>query len=248
MDRKHIFATFLEYIYISVVYKNDSRFLPPYTEHGMNSRSKDPIYFEVGGTRCRNSSNNPVICLPNDEIDKLLQWSNYRIHFFDNYFDIMNYEEPVVKYIMEIRGAASESTTASNYINFVNVDLLTHDGLIFDNTKQISSYKFLDRVEIVSKILKEEEREMIFFFRLEGQNHPTLYDRTYSTLQEILANIGGLVKILFLMAQIVNNIYNSYVIRRDLFWKVFRHLVDFKKDKTVSLKKRFPEKTKQSNY
>lgn len=234
MDRIFFFGNISLIINSRVIYRNDSRFLSPYTEHGMNSKSKDPIYFEIGGIRCRNSSDSPIVCLPNSEIDQILEWSNYRILFLDNYFDILNYDEPVVKYLMEIRGAASGSTTASNYINFNNVDLITHDGFIFDRTTQISSYKFVDRVEIISKVLKENEDDIIFFFRLEGQNHISLFDRTYVTLQEILANIGGLVKFLFLMSQLINKIYVNYLIKRDLMWKIFRNLLFMKNEEIIS--------------
>ena len=43
--------------------KNDPRYIVPYTEHGMASKSKDPIYFEIGAYRCVNSTTNTNSCL-----------------------------------------------------------------------------------------------------------------------------------------------------------------------------------------
>lgn len=209
----------------------------------MVSRNQDPIYFEVGARRCVNSTANPVVCLPIEEIDRLLQWSNYRIQFIDNYFDVMNYEEPIVKYVMEIMGGTSADTSAENYINFNNVDMITHDGLIFESKSQLTSYKFIDRVEIVSK--KQSINDQIFFLRLEGQNRPITMDRTFITLQEVLANIGGLIKILYILARLMNFLHNSFVIKQELFWKVFRNLVDFKRgnNRNEAFEKVIPKKT-----
>lgn len=211
-----------------MIYKNDSRFIPPYTEHGMACRSQDPIHFEIGARRCQNSTDNPFVCISNEKMDRLFQMSNYRIQFVDNYFNVMNYEQPIVRYVMEIMGGASSDTSASNYINFNNVDMVTHDGYIFDQTNEISSYKFADRVEIVSKIQSLSDK--IFFLRLEGQNQIITLDRTYITLQEILANIGGLVKILFLIAKFLNYFHNNFLVKQELFWKVLRSLIDFKRN------------------
>lgn len=210
-----------------MIYSNDSRFESPFTEHGMSSRSTDPIYFEIGGKRCQNSTNSTTSCVSDEEIDKILEFSDYSIYFLDNYFDVMNYKEPIVRYTMEIMGRSSPENKAMNYINFNNVDLQTHDGLVFDNTEQISSYKFIDRVEIVSK--RQDDDNGIFFIRLEGLNRPIFLDRTYLMLQEVLANNGGLLNIIFLLAKCINFFYCNFVFKQDLFWKIFRFLIDFKK-------------------
>lgn len=207
----------------------------------MNSRSADPIYFEVGGKRCQNSSESPIICNSNLEIDKILEDSDYSIQILDNYFDVMNYIEPIVRYTMEIMGRASPLNKAMNYINFNNVELITHDGLVFDTNEQVDSYRFMDRVEIVSKRQGDED-SLIFFLRLEGQNRPIFLDRTYLTLQEVLANNGGLVNILFLFAKFINFFYCNFIVKQDLFWKVFRFLIDFKEDENLPIDKMIPKK------
>ena len=152
---------------------------------------------------------------------------------------------------MEIMGGAGAGMAASNYINFNNVDFVTHDGLIFQNEKRIQSYQFLDRVEIVQSVIEGQRDELLFFLRLEGQNNPIIYDRTYITLQEVLANIGGLIKVLFLICKVLNSFYTQVAVKRDLLRKAFRFFVDFRDQNRIDnsqVIKILPKKGKLLNF
>ena len=76
----------------------------------------------------------------------------------------MKYEQPVSRYNMQNLCGASLSTISANFINFNNVEFITHDGLIFDKTNNIQSYKFQDRVEKVSNIVNKNDQKLIVFF------------------------------------------------------------------------------------
>ena len=150
------------------------------------------------------------------------RFSNYRIHFLDNYYDVSNYDQPVAPFVHETVGGVSPSTSSSSYINFNNVQLTTHDGLIFDEPHTIESFQFQDRVEIVNKYDPNSIMEgNIFMMRLEGQNTPTYYERTYIRLQEVLASIGGMVKALFMMARFVNIIFTFLWTKPLMLKKIF---------------------------
>ena len=209
-----------------IIPKNDLRYILPYTEHGMSSKSSDPLYFEVGGNRCKNSSENNNFCLSNDIIDKILINSNYRINLINKMFDTNNYKDPVSSLLQEIRGSASYSTFASNYINLNNIQFKTHNGFMFDNIEVIDSFQFNDRVEIVSSIIPGTSDEgRIFMFRLEGQNLPITYERYYSRVQEVLANIGGVIKCIFLLVKFINYFHVSFINKKKILQNVLlKHL------------------------
>ena len=152
----------------TIIPKNDPRYRKPYTQHGMSSKSQNPIYFEIQGQRCINSTANNFSCMPKEAVDNILQGGSYTIQFADNFFDPSNYDQPISQYIHQIAGAASPTNLASNYMNINNVDFTTHDGLIFDNANTILSYQFSDRVEIVTPNSPGEYDNIFFFFRLES--------------------------------------------------------------------------------
>ena len=212
----------------TVISKYDPNYIIPFTQHGMSSKKTDPLYFEVGGVRCRNSTSNNFSCLPSEEIDNILVNANYRINMIDNMFDSNNYDNPVTPIIREIMGSASPSTYAANYINLNNVKFVTHDGFLFDNINVIDSFQFNDRVEIVSNVVSGSLNEgNIFMFRLEGQNTPVLYERYYIRIQEILANIGGVVKCIFLIAKAFNYFHISLMRKKRVLEEVFSKYITF---------------------
>ena len=209
----------------TLILKNDSKFIWPYTQHGMESKSTDPIYLEVGATRCLNSVENNYSCLSDDIIDEILSNSEYRLIFIDNYFDSMNYKNPIIRFSQEIVASAGSDITSYNYVDMNNVKINTNDGLIFDNVRTIQSYKYQNNVEIV----KKKEDNFIFRIIMEGENSPVFVVRNYVRLQEVLANIGGVFKCLFLLAQFVNYSYNKLKIQRNFLKKVFSNFI-FSKD------------------
>ena len=46
-------------------------------------------------------------------------------------------------------------------------------------------------------------------------NLTEIYDRNYKKLQNVLADLGGIIKIVILCAEIINQPYNNYVILRN---------------------------------
>ena len=235
MDR-HYFCLSHMLVNGTKIPKTDPNFITPYTEHGMSSISQDPIFFQVGARRCVNSTENGNSCLSKEVMDSYLYGGYYQIQFLDNYFDALDYDSPRTKFVEQIAGALGPSQVATNYINFNNVEFVTHDGWLFDRTSSIVSYAFQDRVEIVTSIIGGTNDNEVFFFRLEGQNSPIHYERTYITLQEILANIGGLIKVLFIVAKFLLAIYNRMAIKQDLLVLVFSKFISFNLMKSKSLR------------
>lgn len=211
-----------------LIYRKDPGFIDPYTVHGMGSKKKDPIYFEVGANRCKNTTENKNKCLPKEEISKMLVGSNYKINFVDNMFDTNNYVDPVSKFVHQIDGQGSPTNFAANYMNLLNIDFRTHDGLVFDNVNEKKSYQFNDRVEIVSPILEDSPNVgRIFMFRLELQNTPKVYERYYTRVQEVMGSIGGVLKFLFVAAKIINYLLTFVNDRKILLKSVFSNYLMF---------------------
>ena len=123
-------------------------------------------------------------------------------------FDTNNYDHPVSPIIKEVMGSLSTSTTASNYMNLDNVQFETHNGFLFDNVDVIDSYKLSERVEVVSNIVPGSWKEnQIFMIRFEGQNTPEIYERFYTSIQEVVANVASMIKVIFIMVKLINMLH-----------------------------------------
>ena len=213
----------------SLISKNDSNFVDPYTDYGMESKAKDPINLQIFGNRCVNSSANNNSCLPSNQIDTILQSSEYRLMFIDNYFDPLDYSQPVIRFAQRIVGGTTVGMTSKNYINFENVRIKTNDGLIFDNLHTIDSYQLKDNVEIVQK--QDSFDEPVFILTLEGENSALNIERHYVKVQEVLASIGGVFKCLFLFAQMINFSYNQLKIKKGFLKKIYSNFVSLNDDR-----------------
>lgn len=210
------------------VKKGEPSYVDPYTQHGMGSKSQDPIFFEVGANRCVNSTENNNFCYSNEVISKMLTGSNYKINFIDNMFDTNNYYSPVNSFVHQIDGQASPNNFAANYLNLLNVEFKTHNGLVFDSVEEFGSFRFNDRVEIVSAITDGSPLVgRIFMFRLELQNTPGVYERYYTRVQEVMGSIGGVLKFLFVAAKVVNYFINYLGEKKRDLKNILLQYVDF---------------------
>ena len=226
------------YLCISVMTLNgsklentNSQYIPPFSDHGMGSISQDPIYFEVGASRCQNSSLNNNHCLSDDRVSLMIIGSVYKLIFVDNMFDTNNYDKPLSQFVHHIDGQVGPTNFANNFINILNVRFQTHDGLVFDNIDAFDSYQFNDRVEMVSPILEGSPNVgKIFNFQIELQNTPKLYERYYTRLQECLASMGGVVQGLFLFSLTINSFINVITEERNIMQKVFSQFINIRKD------------------
>jgi len=213
----------------TLIPKNDSRFIAPYTDFGMESKAKDPINLSINGMQCINSTENNNSCLPSDEIDNILSNAEYRLMFLDNYFNPLDYNKPIVRFAERIVGSVGVGLTSYNYINYDNVKIQTNDGLIFDNIYSMDSYMFEDNVEIIQNQAIGDNT--IFSLILEGENTAQIIERRYVRLQEVLASMGGVFKCLFLFAQIINFSYNRLMIQKNFLKKVYSNFISMKERK-----------------
>lgn len=207
--------------------KSSENYSHPYLEHGVKSMKRNGIYFTIEAKRCENTTENSNSCSPKEEVDLFLKKAAYYIIFADNNFDPNNYETPVQTYVNLINGRASPNILAQNYISFNNIFFNTHDGFLFDRLSSLFSYKFSERVEIVSNNIGEDgvQNPLIVEFLIIPQNSPVTYDRYYSRIQEILANIGGIVKFLFIIGQFLNSFFIGYFERNEFVRNVLKKYV-----------------------
>lgn len=194
---------------------NNSNFVYPFIQYGMNS--PNPIFFEIGAKKCQNSNTTNISsCIPSEDIDKIIDTGLYSFAFIDNYINQMDYSSPIKKFVNYINGVTKKGYKATNTLNYNYLNFITHDNFIWDKTSDTSGYEFSDRQEFST----QSNDDIIFSFSVFPQNYPITYDRTYITIQEILANIGGIIKVIFIFAQILNSLYQQFFNQKMFFSNV----------------------------
>jgi len=82
-------------------------------------------------------------------------------YFVNQYIDVLNYENPNIKFIYIIEGSLVRNSYSNNIINFRPTLVKTHNGLIFDNIKEKTGYLF-DRNDVVNTKVDNKE----YFYNL----------------------------------------------------------------------------------
>ena len=210
---------------------NNINFIWPSIEHGMshvNSR-----FYGIIIEKCKNDNLRLLLGLDNckndDIIDNYIYSSGIVLNLIDHYSDVLNYKEPFRKYFYSISNLLYPKSYTINNMNFNPALIKTHNGIILDNVIEEASYLFSqnEKVTMDEEIeIKDEEGNPIYDENGEKQykstrivssyyfwmqNRLQYYERNYKRLQDILSQIGGLSRTLFIIANIINLIVSNYI-------------------------------------
>ena len=65
-----------------------------------------------------------------------------KYQIIDHYADMLNYEFPFKKYFYEVTSAVTDGIYIVNHLNFNPANMLTHNGIFFDNIVEEHAYFF----------------------------------------------------------------------------------------------------------
>ena len=168
---------------------------------------EDTIDLILGeGHHCRNS-------LDFEELFK--NYSMYGVayfYFINHYINILNYENPNKKFFYTIEGILSKNEYTSNHVNFNPSLIKTHNGLIFDNIKEIRAHIF-ERNEVFTSKREGNDIFSVYIFWL--KNVMNYHERAYKRIQDIISNIGGIYQFVVVMATFINTSFNNYIVLSD---------------------------------
>jgi hypothetical protein len=165
-------------------------------------------YLAVLINRCVNGTD--VICKSPAEID--VQFKNVFIQFIttDYYFDSKNFTDPGQVYFKSTNIPITSDFYKRAYMYYSNVDYNTDDGLIFESKVSQSYYKV------------DNYKEQIFFSKDAAFTPNTLAEisititplkyeffRSYYKLQQLAADVGGIIKSFTLLFTFLNKILNE---------------------------------------
>ena len=174
--------------------KNDSKFKWPVIAHGSNNFNNQ--FYSIYMGKCKEDILKLILgdghhCKNDSEIDEYFNGEGSKVlnfYFVDNNVNILNYKNPLSKYINKIDNKIYQNQYPINNINFNPLTIKTNKGLLFDNIKREISYIF-QRNDVYFSERKEKDIYCGFCIWLKNTN--MFYERTYKRIQDIFSYIGG---------------------------------------------------------
>ena len=219
---------------------NDQDEEPYLKEHWGNN---DFSMIQIKFVDCDNKTGN---CASEEEVYDFLHSADLSFYMIDNLVSTKNYKNPFSKVIKEQTFKVSDSYKVSviQYLRHIRIE--SDDGLLFTTNHSKSSFVL---GEFTHDIVFERDSSTFLTLSIELDNTLQKYQRKYYKLQDLAAQVGGVVNACFVIASLILKIYEKnsyfeYLINN--FFEV--RLEDFQKIiKLQSYRKKIQEKKNSTN-
>ena len=201
---------------------NSNNFVWPSLEHGMSNQNY--VYYGIIVEKCKEDNlrrkSGLQSCKSNDIIDSYIYSHIILLYFIDHYSDVLNYKNPFKKYLYSVSNMFFPNSYTVNNLNFNPAIIKTHNGIVIDNIVEELSHLFNqnEKTTIENKINYDEEGNIIsdstgivsgYYFWM--QNRLQFYERNYKRLQDTLSDIGGISRIILVVAVVINTLVSDYI-------------------------------------
>ena len=182
---------------------NDQDEEPYLKEHWGNN---DFSMIQIKFVDCDNKTGN---CASEEEVYDFLHSADLSFYMIDNLVSTKNYKNPFSKVIKEQTFKVSDSYKVSviQYLRHIRIE--SDDGLLFTTNHSKSSFVL---GEFTHDIVFERDSSTFLTLSIELDNTLQKYQRKYYKLQDLAAQVGGVVNACFVIASLILKIYekNSY--------------------------------------
>ena len=153
-------------------------------------------------------------CKDEAYINEVISKISLKYQIIDHYADMLNYDMPFTKYFYEVTSAVANGIYIINHLNFNPANMITHNGILFDNIEEEDAYFFTQNEKHTY-----DENTMtpgatngcligIYFWM---QNTLQQYERQYDRFQDFLSNVGGISSIITTIAYYLNILVSYYM-------------------------------------
>ena len=174
-------------------------------------------YFLIDYALCFEGEFNPyngLPCNPTNITDKLLSSYAYVSFYIQDLFvDPSNYEHPISKAIFNFYHLVDKHLLKTTELYFILTTVQSDYGWILENMKEVTEIKFNSKISDYN--IKEgfnigEKKGLMGNCFLYMRKTLEKYNRTYTKIQTLAANVGGILKTFTFLMSLVIQTYNFY--------------------------------------
>ena len=147
---------------------------------------------------CINTTENSNFCRPAEDIQTYLNAANFAIYFTTEAIDPNNFEKPLTSYGKQLYSPISFATLTYIEMLFGHFNFITDVGLLFETFETFDSANYLANRQVLSL-----SSNMVIQIDMKLDKIKTIYTRKYDKIQNVLAEIGGIIKALMLFSNLV---------------------------------------------
>ena len=211
---------------------NDENFEWPIIKGGASNFNS--TFFGVVIKKCQNTTFRKQYFQACDSIEEINEYlDNTFISFtiLDHYVDVLNYEEPITKFLYALTSGVKSNSYVAHNLNFNPGLVKTYDNLFIDNTNEQHTYFFHQNTQTTSS---SEGNEFLGVFMMWLQNSQQYYERRYPKIQDALPQIGGFGSVAIMIAKCINYLISRFTMLYDT-QKLISNLL---KDNNTAYKKK----------
>lgn len=179
-------------------------------------------YLAILVNKCVNTTE--IICKSNEEIDYLFRNVYLRLFLKDSYFANNNYNNPAQFYANHFTIPISNTAYKRSYIYLKNIDYISDYGLIFEN-KQIKTTYQIDSgtADLYFNSDAAFTNVTISEVSITISNIKDVYTRSYYKLQNLAADLGGILKVITVVFMFFNRLILNPVLDNKIFNSLFTY-------------------------
>lgn len=199
-----------------------------YTLGGYWSENQiDIVVYEI--RFCNHNSRSD--CLSREEMNNFVKGKYLNFYFMDQIVDLTNYQSPLKLFGRNIYMMLDSMLYKEMELFFRTVIINSDIGFLFQEQINITSFQY-DRFSVDSKSLGNEDDPLLASIWVYSISKTITYKRSYIKIQDIAANVGGIVKFLMLAAYLV--LYLPSI--KGIKVRIMNEIFDFNIENNVKVK------------
>jgi hypothetical protein len=173
---------------------------------------------------CKNTTSNPK-CASKTDIDKVGNDLFIMAYAVDGYVDLSDYSNPYKQYLQSLLINISPTVIKATHIMMKNTYITTDSGIIMEDIAEQNIYQIeSSKTDVVTSPY------VFYSYYLESTRITDRYFRRYVKIQDLVANIGGLIRCLFMVSTMLTTFFSE----SKLFLDIANSLYTFTKDDSRS--------------
>ena len=195
----------------------ESGFVWPVIEKGCSNPNS--TFYGIIIQRCDHAPDslkrNGPACKSEEEISNSIATLSFKYQIIDQYADMLNYTNPFTKYFYEVSSSIQDGIYIVNHLNFNPANMLTHNGIFFDNQVDELSYFFtqnekhtIDQSNLPTNQTTNGCLLGVYFWMQNTLQH---FERNYDRFQDLLSDIGGISSIITTLGYYINLLISNYI-------------------------------------